>query len=105
MRAGLLTENVDILRAEIVKNPFGEDTETWSVVYSTRARVEQVNSQRAEENSEVVYNFSKRFTLRVYVPVKEYDRIRWDGKLYAITSLEKDQREMKITVVGDLIND
>lgn len=104
MRAGLLTEVVDILRATISKNSFGEDVETWSVVYSTRARVEHVSSQLTTENSEAVYNFQKKITLRIYVPVREFDRIRWDGKEYRIVQLEKDKKQMQITIIADLIN-
>lgn len=105
MRAGLLTENVDIMRPTTVRTVYGDEHVDYYVEYQTRARVENMTSQRTEENSEVLYNFQKRFTLRVYVPVQEFDRIRWKGKYYRIVSLEKDEREMRITVIGELVND
>lgn len=105
MRAGLLTEVVNILRATLTRNNMGEEVEEWGTIYTTRARVENVSSQLTQENSEALYNFQKRFTLRIYVPIMEFDRIELGGKLYRVLSLDKNKTQMEIVVIGELIND
>ena len=105
MRAGLLKEVVEIKRAELVKNELGEETETWNTVYTTRARVENMNSSVENQNDELTYVFTKRFTMRFYVPVQEFDRILWRDKLYRVISIDKDIPLQQLVVTGELIND
>lgn len=105
MRAGLLTEPITIKRATITKNDFGEETEVWTIVYQTRARVIQTNSNKAIENGEVLMNYTKEFHMRYYVPIQEFDIIEWDGKLYRVISMDKNKTEVYIKVTGALIND
>ena len=105
MRAGLLTEVVNILRATLTRNNMGEEVEAWSTIYTTRARVENVSSQLTQENNEALYNFQKKFTLRIYVPIMEFDRIELGGKLYRVVRLDKNKTQMEIVVIGELIND
>lgn len=105
MRAGLLKEVVEIKRAELVKNELGEEVETWTTVYTTRARVENMNSSIENQNDELTYVFTKRFTMRFYVPVHEFDRILWRDKLYRVISIDKDIPLQQLVVTGELIND
>lgn len=105
LRAGLLNEVITIKEATITKNSFGEEVETYSNKYTTRARVIQTNSNRTTENNEITVDFTKEFQIRIYVPIEEFDIIEWRGKLYRIVSLNVDRHNQYITVIGDLIND
>lgn len=105
LRAGLLNESIDILRATITKNAFGEDVETWTTNYTTRARVIQQSSSKQDENQETVVRFVREFQVRHYVPVDEFDIILWREKRYRIISLNNDRANMYITIEGELINE
>lgn len=105
LRAGLLTEKITIKRATIVKNDYGEDVETWTIIYTTRARITNINSAKQIENDEVVMNYSKQFFMRYYVPIQEYDVIEWNTKQYRVMSIDKDRENVYIKVIGELIND
>lgn len=103
MRAGLLNEVITIFRATITKNAYGEDLEQWQEVTTTRCSVRQTNSQRTTVNDEVIYNFSKQFTVRIYVDIQPYDRIKWDNNYYTVVSIDKSRELQQITIIGDLV--
>lgn len=103
MRAGLLKEKIEILRASIVKNSMGEDIETWNTVYTTRAKVENVSSNIETVNSELTYSYTKRFEVRFYVPIEDFDRLVWRGKIYRVISIDKDKPLMRTIINAELL--
>lgn len=105
MRAGLLTEPIEIWEKHIVTNGYGEETETWTLKYSTKARLVHNGGNRVIENNEVFFSHSKTFQVRIYVPVDDYDRIKWDNKYYRILNIEPDKDRMNKTIQGELIDD
>lgn len=105
MIAGILKDIITIKRAVIVKNDFGEEVETWSDVTTTRAYVKQSSSRRNEENGEITYDFIKEFRVRIYVDVRPYDIIIWNGQKYRILSLDKQKDLQQITLQTELINE
>lgn len=105
LRAGLLNEAINIVRAVVSKNDYGEEIETYQVVYSTRARITQTNSQKENENGEIVMNYTKEFFMRHYVPIREYDIITWNDSKYRVVSLDKNKTNIYIKVIGELINE
>jgi head-tail adaptor len=105
MRAGLLTEPITIYEKIITTNDFGEETEEWVVKYTTRARLVNDGGDRTIINGEIFYSNAKTFQVRTYVPVDEYDEIKWDNKLYRILSIQPDKSRMNKTIRTELIND
>lgn len=105
MRAGLLTESVEIWEKSIVKNGYGEETETWSLKYSTKARLVHDGGNRVVQNDEVFLTHLKTFQVRSYVPVTDWDRVKWDNKYYRILNIEPDRERMNITIKVELIDD
>ena len=105
MIAGILKEVITIKRAVVIKNDFGEEVETWSDVTTTRAYVKQSSSRRNEENGEITYDFIKEFRVRIYVDVRPYDIIIWNGQKYRILSLDKQKDLQQITLQTELINE
>lgn len=105
MRAGLLNEQVEILTSTLEKNDYGEQTETWTTTYTTKARLIHDSGDRTEINDEVFYAYTKTFQMRQYVPVEEYNRIKWNNKIFRILSITPDKHQQNLTVKTELVND
>jgi head-tail adaptor len=105
MRAGLLKENIEIWQKSLTTNDYGEETEIWSLKYSTKARLVHNGGSRVIENEEVFFSHTKTFEVRDYVPVDDYDRIVWNNKKYRILNIEPDRTQMKLTIKAELIDD
>lgn len=105
MRAGLLTEPIEIWTKTVVTNDFGEETESWALKYSTRARLLHDGGSRVIENEQVFFSHTKTFQVRDYVPVDDYDKIIWDHKEYRILNIEPDKKQMNLTIKTELIDD
>ena len=105
MRAGLLTECIDIYSPSATTNQFGEENNVNVLKAITRARVIHNNGNRTLQNSEVFYSYNKTFQVRIYVNVDEFDLIKYDNKFYRILSLDKNKEEQLITINTELVND
>ena len=105
MKAGLLTEIIDIYSPTIVINDYGERTETLEKTYTTRAKVNWDSGNRVLSNEEIYYDYSKTFNVRYYVPVKETDQIEWQNKRYRIITIEKRKEYNDILIKTTLINE
>lgn len=105
MRAGLLTEPIEIYEKVLSTNSFGEQTEEWVYKYFTKARLVHDGGNRVIQNDEVFFAHSKTFQVRDYVPVGEYDKIKWDNNYYRILNIEPDKNMMNKTIKTELIDD
>jgi SPP1 family predicted phage head-tail adaptor len=105
MRAGLLTEPIEIYEKVLQNNQYGEQTEEWVLKYSTKARLVHDGGSRVIQNDEVFFAHTKTFQVRYYVPVEDYDKIKWDGKYYRILNIEPDKMMMNKTIKTELIDD
>ena len=105
MRAGLLTELVEVLSSVITTNDYGEETTEWESTYTTRARLVHNGGGRTSENDEVFYASMKVFQVRLYVPINEYCRIKWNGNVYRVLDIEPDKAQQQLTIKAELIND
>lgn len=105
MRAGLLTEQIDILESSLIRNAYGEEETQWSIKQTTKARLMHKGGNRTLSNDEVAYQYTKTFQVRHYIMVNEYDRIQWNGKIYRILDIEPDKQQMLLTINVELVND
>ena len=105
MRAGLLTERIDVLKPVVTVNDYGEETTDWQNIYTTKARLVHTGGNRMNVNDEIFYSYTKTFQIRNYVPVQDYYRILWDGKQYRILDIEPDRQQQQITVKTEIVND
>ena len=87
-RAGLLNEVIKILSPTSTVNEFGEKIQSYSVTYTTRARVDHNSGTRSNENNEIFYSYQKTFTVRSYVPVTEFDLVEYNSKRYRIITID-----------------
>lgn len=91
MRAGLLNEVIEVWKPTIVINSTGEQTTTYTLSLSIRARVVNNSNNRTVENSEVYYPHTKQLQVRIYQNIDEFDRIKFNGKFHRILSIEPDK--------------
>lgn len=105
MIAGRLNEVVKIYNVTANVNEYGERVEEYVLAMTTRARVEYNTGGRQNENDEIVFNYTKTFNLRSYVPVFDTSHIEWQGKQYRVLSVEKRREYNDIVVVTELINE
>lgn len=105
MKAGLLKEDITVLTAVISVNDFGEESTEWVTKYQTKARLVNKSGNRTIQNAEVIYDYIKELEVRGYVPINDFDRILWNGKIYRILEiLERKEYNSKIINV-EVIND
>lgn len=105
MKAGLLTEQIKVLRPEITRNAFGEQEEEYKEHYQTKARVLHNSGSRDVQNGEILHTYIKTLEVWKYVDVIETDFILLDGKQYRILSIEDDKTQQKKIITIELIND
>ena len=105
MIAGRLNEVINILSPKEVVNDYGERTTTYTKSYTTRARVEYNNGGRRNENDEIVFDYSKTFTIYPYVPVVETCIIEWQKRQYRILTIEYRREFNELIINTELINE
>lgn len=105
MRAGLLNEEIVILRPETSRNEFGEQVTEYKPHYKTKARVLHNSGQRDIVNGEILHSYIKVAEVWKYVDVVETDWIEYDGKKYRILEIEPDKRQQKKALKFELVNE
>lgn len=103
--SGRLQELITVQRPTITKDEYGANKTVWNNIINTRSDVQYDNGNRGTENNEIVFNYSKVFTIRYYHKVDEKDRIIWNGKKYRILSIEPNKEHQKLTIRTELINE
>lgn len=104
MRAGQLTEIIDILRLSVTTNEYGEQYDTYTSVGSTRANITPLSGRRGDINDEVFYEHVYRFIVRRYVDVRDFDHIMWSNKEYRILNIDEDKPLNQKMINAELIN-
>lgn len=105
MRAGLLNKIVEIYEPEITVNSVGEQSTTYQLKSTIRARVVHGSGSRSVENDEVVYPYTKNIQVRIYQDITDFDRVKYDGKLYRILSIETDNELQCKNILMEVVNE
>lgn len=105
MIAGLLKDRIEIWQPLVVRDEYGNQKTTYQFKTSTRAKIDNVKGERAEENDEVVYVYTKTFHVRIYVNVGDFDRIKWNGKFYRLLNIEPNKERQELKIETQLINE
>lgn len=103
--AGLFNEKVEIYDFVKSKDDYGVITEEMDLVYTTRAKVGHVSGSRSVINSEITTPYVKNFVLRIYVPVNDDSWIKYEGKYYRVTSIDKNKELQQQVITGDLVEE
>ena len=94
MRAGLLTETIQVLQPLTDINTVGEQITTYRVKATIKARNVVHRETQTNLNGDISYPNTYTLEVRIYQPINEYDRIRWNGKDYNVISLQIDKPMM-----------
>ena len=105
MIAGRLNEVIKIYHPTVTTNDYGEASEEYKLLYTTRAKVDHNSGTRTVENNEIVFDYTKTFNVRSYVPVTDADRIEWQGKMYRILTTQQRREYNDIMITAELINE
>ena len=76
MNAGRLKEVITIQKPTISQNEYGANGTQWTDYITTRSDVQFESGNRDTENGEIVFNYTKIFTIRYYHNIDEKDRTR-----------------------------
>lgn len=98
MDAGTLNEPISVYYSYISKNNFGEEEETLTKKFDTRASVWHRSGGRRITNDSLVYDYSKTIQVRYYVDIDDFDIIKWGDKYYRILDIEPNKRDMCKTI-------
>jgi head-tail adaptor len=104
MRAGILQEEIQILKLTHETNEFGEPFDLYTPCYKTRAEVTPLSGGRQDVNSEVFYAHTYRFIVRRYVDVNDFDRILWKDNQYRILNIDDDRQYNQKIINCELVN-
>jgi len=91
MRAGLLTETIQVFRPVVYKNAVGEQVTTYTAKTTIRARNVVHREAQTNLNGDIAYPKTYTLEVRIFQDVDDYDRIKWNGKEYSIVSIEIDR--------------
>lgn len=104
MRAGILFEKIQILKLQVERNEFGEQFDQYCPCCTTRAEVVPVSGGMSNENNEIFYAHTYRFTVRRYINVDNFDRILWKDNQYRILNIDDDRVMNQKVITAELIN-
>lgn len=105
MRAGLLTELINIKRRVTKVNESGQKEHNYEKIRTTRARVIYTSGARTIENKDIVWEYQYKFEVWDYVDVTEKDIIEYDTKEYRIKSINHDKKQQKKIISTELITE
>lgn len=104
MIAGILTEQIQILKLIEKTNDFGEPMDFYEHSCTTRANVTPLSGGRTDDNHEIFYAHTYKFIVRRYVDVEDFDRILWKGKQYRILNIDDDRVYNQKIINAELVN-
>ena len=105
MMAGQYNEIIKIYKSVETINDYGEREITTEFVCSTRAKHEATSGTRNEENNEIVYDYTKTFYVRSYIPITDTSVIEFDGRNYRVVTFERRREHNDIRILTELINE
>lgn len=103
LSGGSLDDRVVFLRAAVSRNDYGEQVTEWAEAYRCHARVVFKKGEKALSDGEVWLPHTIAVTIRWTPRVDERMRLRWDGKEYAIESLNGTCREGQLVMTASRV--
>ncbi|MCI9607300.1 MAG: head-tail adaptor protein [Muribaculaceae bacterium] len=105
MIAGELRELIEIWHLDKIKNELGEEVEVWTVKEKTRAKVIFNSGLKELSNHEIVPVYTNTFEVRIYITISEFDRIKWDDKLFSVISIENNKTRQCKIIQAKMVNE
>ena len=105
MVAGTLTEIITILKHSIVISEYGDQSDTYTPARTTRADVIYRSGNRTDSNNEAFYAYHRTLVVRKYIDVNEFDRIKWNDKIWRILSIDANRIKNSKILEIELVNE
>lgn len=105
MDAGALDTKITILRLVSQRNEFGESVDFYKPLCDTRAQIVHNSGNKSDINYETQYTVTKTFTVRKYVDVREFDRIKYKEHMWNVTSIDEDRIMNNKTIIATIVNE
>lgn len=105
MRAGLLTEQIEILQPLYITTETGSNDIVYEPSIKCRAYVVFNNGTRENENGEITFTSNVTFKIRRFYQFDENCRIKWNNKEYRILSISPIKIDQSTTIVTEIINE
>lgn len=107
MRAGGLTDKLEVLEPLAEVNGFGEERMAYGARGEIRAERVQMGGRRSEEAGEHFPDYSVKYNVRYGHEVKENWRVKdmRYGYLYAVTNVIPNMRKGMKTLVCERVNE
>lgn len=103
--AGKYNEPIEVWDITSERNAFGEQVDTRTKTYETRAQVVYTGGVRGVRNNEIQVPYTKSFIVRMYVPITDTAWIKWKGDFYRVTSFDQSRQYQEITVTTEIVNE
>lgn len=103
--AGKLSERVSILSPNVTRGESGEQLTTYENIKTVWANVIFQRGAQALVAGEVYLNRSIVVTMRDNELVTERCRLRWDGKVYVIESMNRSGHDGSITITATVMDE
>jgi len=105
MMAGQYNEIIRLYKSIEVLNEYGEREIITKLDYTTRAKVDNTSGTRQNENNEIVYDHTKTFYVRSYVPINDTSIIEFDDRKWRVITIDRRKENNDIRIVTELINE
>lgn len=103
--SGRLNERIEIWQLDVYTSDYGDTTQEWKFVQNARAFINHSGGGREVVNDEILNTYTKEFTVRQSVDVKDTDRIKWNNRFYQVTYIEPDRSRMTKIISTKLVNE
>ena len=103
MRAGILKYPIEIWKVTVTRNEYNEQTDTYTKSYSTRANITYNSGSRTDINNEIVYPLNLTFEVRSYVPVTDFDHIKYNSRFYRILAIQSEDSTLQHAMMKKLV--
>lgn len=105
LSSGSLNQRVFILVPEVTRNEFGEQQTEWTKAKKVWANVIFKRGSQALNVGEAWMSRAIAVTMRDNNLINERCRLEWDGKIYAIDSLNRSRPDGSITITAVAIDE
>lgn len=105
MKAGLLSEVVEILRREHHASEYGGDSYEWVVDRTARARVTHKGGTFGAQGFEAFPDVVVEFEFNYFQKLNYTDRIRHAGQVYSIEDIDHNRLLRRVTVKTTRVNE
>lgn len=105
MKAGQLRDSITILIRKITQKPHGGEEYSWEDFMTVRATVKFASGKVEETNMEYAHNQVNKVTTYYRSAIKREMRVRYEGEIYQINSINSDKSHNMMTLTIELVNE